>query len=225
MEEMDLEVYPNLIWAAFKDDLMQIMYPNGYPQASREQTTRESIAKWRKHPEKIHWNKVIDTDLPADDPGRQMVGVAHYDIHPTARTTADLDAEDAEKGPEDPDPAMNRAFCDEFFGDIKRIRRETMGGKPYVLLHMLATHPDHHRRGVGAMQLEWGSKKAEEMGVECYLESSPIGRPLYEKHGYVKVGDLPLDARGHGHEKDLPHVVMIRPAKGSGGKIAEKPAS
>ena len=93
-----------------------------------------------------------------------------------------------------------------------------MGGKPYILLHLLATHPDHHRRGVGAMHLHWGAQKADELGLPMMLEASPIGRPLYEKNGYEKVGDLPVDAMAHGHPKELPHAIMIRPAKGAASK-------
>ena len=215
MEESDMKAYPELMWDAFKDDLMALLYPNGYPQSAREHTTKKGLEGLHKDPEVHKWMKVIDTDLPKDDHYNQLVGMAHWEFHLKERTEAELDAEAAEKAKEEPDAAIDRGFADKFFADIGRIRRETMGGKPYILLHLLATHPDHHRRGVGAMHLNWGAQKADEFGLPMMLEASPIGRPLYEKNGYVKVGDLPVDAMAHGHPKELPHAIMIRPAKGA----------
>ena len=37
------------------------------------------------------------------------------------------------------------------------------------------------------MILEWGIKKAEEMGVEMWLDATIYGVPLYKKHGFVVV--------------------------------------
>lgn len=48
-------------------------------------------------------------------------------------------------------------------------------------------HPEHRRRGVGSMMVEWGVTKADKMGVESFLEASFIARPLYEKFGFVVV--------------------------------------
>lgn len=218
-EDEDFQFYPELIWRAFKDDLMGVLYPNGYSQADREHTTRTSLAKARKHGKDAVWMKIIDTDLPADDDLRQITSVAHWHFYPHERSAAELDAEQAESEKEDssPPPGLNRAFADQFFGDIGRLRRDIMGGQPYILLHMLAVRPSHHRRGIGGMHLSWGDEKADELGLPLYLEASPMGRPLYERHGYEKVMDLPCDARGHGHPKDLPHVCMLRPAKKTSG--------
>lgn len=63
-------------------------------------------------------------------------------------------------------------------------RRERMLG-PCVVLDMCFTHPDYHRRGAGKMLLEWGTKKADELGVKGFVEASIDGRQLYEKYGFV----------------------------------------
>lgn len=39
-------------------------------------------------------------------------------------------------------------------------------------LSLLATDPARQRTGAGRALLQWGSKKADEEGVECYLEAS-----------------------------------------------------
>jgi hypothetical protein len=66
---------------------------------------------------------------------------------------------------------------------------------------------------LGALQLKWGLEKADEMGVQAYLESSPKGKGLYAKHGFEEEGMMKFDAREWGREEDVPHTYMVRPAK------------
>ena len=32
--------------------------------------------------------------------------------------------------------------------------------------------------------MEWGTKKADELGLEIFIEASPLGSQLYTKHGF-----------------------------------------
>lgn len=52
---------------------------------------------------------------------------------------------------------------------------------------MLATHPDHQRRGAGSLLLQWAADKADELGMEVFIEASPLGRHLYSKFGFETV--------------------------------------
>ncbi|EMR70222.1 putative gnat family protein [Eutypa lata UCREL1] len=47
------------------------------------------------------------------------------------------------------------------------------------------THPDYRRRGVGQQVMDWGMKKADELGLEFFLDATPPGRPLYEANGFI----------------------------------------
>jgi len=38
--------------------------------------------------------------------------------------------------------------------------------------------------------MEWGLKKADELGFESYLDATNVGIPLYETHGFVKAAEL-----------------------------------
>ncbi|KAI1178273.1 hypothetical protein F4777DRAFT_111075 [Nemania sp. FL0916] len=62
--------------------------------------------------------------------------------------------------------------------------RERRGRRPQVYLYILFTHPSYRRRGVAQTFLDWGMRKADEMGVEMFLDSTPIGKPLYEANGF-----------------------------------------
>ena len=156
-------------------------------------------------------NKVIDTDLPGDDPDGRIVGIAMWKFYPLQRTEDELDAESKEREQEGFPPGFNEALAKEFLGDVAKFKREIMGGKPHVLLNMLATRPAYHRRGIGAMQVLWGLEQADELGLPTYLEASPMGKPLYLRLGFEEVRPLPFDARKWGHCRALQHTILIRP--------------
>jgi hypothetical protein len=62
-----------------------------------------------------------------------------------------------------------------------------------VVLDICYTSPKHHRRGAGKLLVEWGAKKADEMGVTCFVEASLVGRRLYEGCGFVVKEDVKLE--------------------------------
>lgn len=49
---------------------------------------------------------------------------------------------------------------------------------------MLATRPEHERRGAGSMLVQWGCDIADENGVPAYIDASKAGAPLYKKFGF-----------------------------------------
>lgn len=85
------------------------------------------------------------------------------------------------------------------------------------MLHILATLPNHHRRGVGALHLKWGIDEADKLGLPVYLEASEMGRPLYARWGFEDVKPLPFDARKYGAKTSMPHMCMLRPMKAMHG--------
>lgn len=72
--------------------------------------------------------------------------------------------------------------------------------------------------------MEWGVQKAEELGLEMWLEASPYGKRLYEQQGFtsVMVTDLspPQEppnqewAEIKGELGEMIEVVMWRPREG-----------
>lgn len=42
--------------------------------------------------------------------------------------------------------------------------------------------------------MEWGTQKADELGLASYIEATDIGLKLYEAHGFKVEGELGLDA-------------------------------
>jgi GNAT superfamily N-acetyltransferase len=61
-----------------------------------------------------------------------------------------------------------------------------------AVLNIIFTHPLYRNRGVGSTLLKWGTEKADELDVEFWLDATPLGKPLYEKHGFEVVKRNPL---------------------------------
>jgi ribosomal protein S18 acetylase RimI-like enzyme len=74
-----------------------------------------------------------------------------------------------------------------------------------LALDSLGVHPDHQKKGIGRMLLDWGIKEASKQGKECYLVATPAGLPLYRSAGFEDV--RVLDIFG------TPHVSMRRASK------------
>ncbi|KAF1953541.1 hypothetical protein CC80DRAFT_141057 [Byssothecium circinans] len=68
----------------------------------------------------------------------------------------------------------------------------------WMLMHMV-THPSHRGKGAAGLLVRWGIEQAEKDGVPAYLEAGVMGRPVYERYGFVQVGDpLEIDCKGFG---------------------------
>ncbi|BCR83952.1 GNAT family N-acetyltransferase [Aspergillus chevalieri] len=91
-------------------------------------------------------------------------------------------------------------------------------GREHFHLGLLATHPGHERRGAGSKLLNWALEQADEKGLECHLEGTPTGYPLYSRKGFVDAfgkGNSLLDfdvSKYTGKEGDLVDLTaMVRP--------------
>lgn len=93
---------------------------------------------------------------------------------------------------------------------LREAQASIMGSKPYLMLNTLATHPDHHKRGAATMLLKWGLERADELGLDMYLDTSRVARPIYEKYGFELVKGIEFDRRPWGGEGIDWHGCMVR---------------
>ena len=62
------------------------------------------------------------------------------------------------------------------------------GRKAYIM--NMYTAPDHRRRGIAYNTLDLLVKDTKEKGIDAIsLEATDMGRPLYERYGFVKMND------------------------------------
>ncbi|EME45098.1 hypothetical protein DOTSEDRAFT_70971 [Dothistroma septosporum NZE10] len=219
LPQTEWQMYSRVCKAAFIPGILSVLYPEGYSDEAQKFGLDALHRTAERNPGRIQMMKVVDEDLPEDDPFQKVVGISQWKIFPRERTEEEM-KEEAEEGERDDaefgaPPGLSAAARDDFADGASVYKKKHLGRKPHVLLHILATRPEHERRGVGAMSLAWGTKKADELGLPMYLEGSPKGVGLYKKWGFEVVAKLPWDATVHGYHEPLEHVAMLRPAKKS----------
>ena len=100
--------------------------------------------------------------------------------------------------PHDAGEGINADLMRAFFTGIVNHRKDIVKGKPHVGLNLLATLPAHERRGAGTLQMKWGIDRALRDGLDCYLEATPAGMPLYQRMGFELVSEWELDTAPFG---------------------------
>ncbi|KAF2157619.1 hypothetical protein K461DRAFT_21701 [Myriangium duriaei CBS 260.36] len=224
----DVAAYERIMDAAFGDSMNAMIYPNGKSAADVAWNHDMLLKHMTRDAHYMTYLAVFDTSAPtppedlahlspddreaARSEGR-MAGHSAWKIHPRDRTQAELDAIAAEASGDGYPPSGHRALLDDFYAALGDAKKRHLGTKAHVLLHMLATDPDYHRRGIGSMQIRWGIEETDRLGVVSYLEASEDGKALYERYGYHEVEKLDFDCRKHIGGEEVAHTIMIRPAK------------
>lgn len=86
-----------------------------------------------------------------------------------------------------PDSAWpaNQQLAAVFFKKLDDMHEQIMGpGRPHWFLEMMATRAEAQGCGAGTMMMSWGTDRAQQSGVEAYLDATLEGKPLYEKFGF-----------------------------------------
>ncbi|KAL1871101.1 hypothetical protein Daus18300_004846 [Diaporthe australafricana] len=104
--------------------------------------------------------------------------------------------------PVDGDPAL----ADVFFKKLADMHEGIMGGRPHWYLEMIVTKGRYQGQGAGGMLMAWGVDKADEEGVECYLDATPEGKKLYERFGFKDRETWPF------FNQTYRHSFMVREA-------------
>jgi predicted N-acetyltransferase YhbS len=106
-----------------------------------------------------------------------------------------------------------------------------------IALNWLAVRPSHRLRGIGSLLMKVGVQRADDLNVECWMEASTMGKPLYEKFDFRSLLNLAFDTerpnasdewRKCAHEMTPPPIfAMWRPKRGmwknADGKDAKMP--
>lgn len=64
--------------------------------------------------------------------------------------------------------------------------------------------PLHQRKGIGQAIMDWGLRRADELGLETYIEATAAGRKLYERCGCRVVArvDVDMESKGDARGKE-----------------------
>ncbi|GAM82345.1 hypothetical protein ANO11243_003240 [Dothideomycetidae sp. 11243] len=224
----DVIPYERIMDAAFADSMNTMFYPTGKTPADDAYNHEMLIKHMTRDAHYMTYLAVIDTSTAPPDSDLQkmtpddraaakaegrMAGHSAWKIHPRDRDQAELDAIAADAERDGYPPSSHRTLLDDFYAALGDAKKRYLGRKAHVLLHLLATDPDYHRRGIGGMQIKWGLEETDRLGVMSYLEASEEGKALYERYGFRQVEKLDFDCTKHIGGEEVIHTIMIRPAK------------
>ncbi|KAF2877554.1 hypothetical protein BDV95DRAFT_674137 [Massariosphaeria phaeospora] len=228
----ELDTILDVIWAANYtpyDPFAQLFFPVlGFLQADREAALAESKQRfWNNHQSdpSSHWYYVVDTATAL------TVGCAQWQISKANPFPNGRGVLTAPWWPE----GEHREFCEAVLEQVYKPRARWMQ-RPHLALNWMAVHPAHRRLGIGSLLMTAGISRAHDLDLECWMEATAMGKPLYEKFGFRSLFKVAFDTekanasdvwRKCEHEM-TPHAffAMWRPRGGVwtvGGKDVEMP--
>ncbi|KAA6412761.1 MAG: hypothetical protein FRX48_03753 [Lasallia pustulata] len=210
--EADMDELTKTQFAAFypHEVFHDILWP-GPPTSENLAKSKNRQLAWMAADGHSTYLKVTDTGT-----GEIVAGAKWcvYDKDPNRSAVLTVDWY-GDEGSED------RAYAQYLIDEFNGRRTERMKGS-YCLLDICFCNPTHHRRGAGAQLVKWGCDRADEMGVQAFVEATLTGRRLYEKHGFVVTEAVDLKAERWPDRPLIQYLFMHRPARGKGnGKVTE----
>ncbi|TPX09086.1 uncharacterized protein E0L32_001652 [Thyridium curvatum] len=183
------------------DDLVAPPNPLAWPvttSAEAEQRARRCFALQRRRvleDPTTRFMKVVDDDTGATvavarwhyyPDGYAYASEAAWEMAPLMSTNDDDDDDEAY-----PPPNFNVRLHNHILTERDSFRESWIPlGEPCWILMHLVTRPSQRRRGAAGMLVRWGMDRARETGAPAYLEAGVQGMPVYEKFGFVPVGDV-----------------------------------
>ncbi|KAL2062410.1 hypothetical protein VTL71DRAFT_6676 [Oculimacula yallundae] len=93
------------------------------------------------------------------------------------------------KPPSTPE-GLNDPFAIAFTEKVDELRKRILGDCPQLQLKMMGTHPSHQRQGAASLQLSWAVDVADQHGLTCWVEASPVSVSVYQKFGFEVKGHV-----------------------------------
>ncbi|KAI1375064.1 acyl-CoA N-acyltransferase [Hypoxylon crocopeplum] len=203
---VDIEPVYDVYFAAFKDEpIIEFLYPRGVDRKAHTEGTKQ----WWSHDKIGYTVKCLDTDTD------NIVGMASWEI---------LCQSGKENGWERPAgipwlEGKEKERCEGVLNSMWDIREKLFGKRHrHVYLSVIAVHPDHQRRGIGRLLMQWGIDIAEKLQVPLYTESSKPGLRLYKSLGFERLTHVSLIHREEvtGRPDDEVPLMVKMPSTANG---------
>ncbi|TVY67371.1 hypothetical protein LSUE1_G008643 [Lachnellula suecica] len=79
--------------------------------------------------------------------------------------------------------------------------RQSWMNRPMATMDDTTVRQDHQKKGVGSSLVKWGLRKADELGIESFVEATDAGRKLYQKYGFSIIMKVLVDAENGTQER------------------------
>jgi GNAT superfamily N-acetyltransferase len=83
----------------------------------------------------------------------------------------------------------------------------------FLALSFFFVSPEYQGKGVGSLLMEWGLKKADDLGAKLWLTSTPQALSIYERFGWKTVERYDIDLGNYGGEGIYTRAWMLREPK------------
>lgn len=159
--------------------LMQVFFPVfGYTTLDIVKSKEEGQQRlWNDH---VKMGEVSNWLYVEEVSTGKMVGCAQWEVHLKNPFPEVAERIETSWWPEG---SQGKEFSEKLLSQVYGARVSWMA-RPHLALNWMCCIPTHRRQGVGSLIMQWGIDKAEKLGLEAYLEASPMGKPLYEKFGF-----------------------------------------
>ncbi|TVY40860.1 hypothetical protein LOCC1_G005186 [Lachnellula occidentalis] len=195
-----------------------VFFPiHGEGDKAREDAINEGATRlklWHTQDPASYWQKVVDTKT-----GRVAGGAMWKIYRENPFQSPSPDEDEVTWFPNGGSRTFVECALEEY-----SIPRARVAQKPHVYLFVLFTHPEYRRKGVGQQFMDWGMKKADQLGYDFFLESTFYGRPLYEANGFLYIEECIVHPETENPEDDWKKIdekvglwtfwLMWRPAGG-----------
>ena len=188
-EDADMDRVFEIACIAFdrNEPLWDVMWPAHWQESGRQKGAARMRAIRDTTPSTTYL-KAVDEETGV------IMGMAKWNFFSDASHATNLDTpQPAGDHWETEDESSYAAVMTQLFLTERNAAIKKSGGH-LVSLDILTIDPAYQRRGVGDALVKWGTKLADDMGVEAVVESSVFGRGLYEKNGFVFVKDVVMRA-------------------------------
>ncbi|RAK95581.1 GNAT family N-acetyltransferase [Aspergillus ibericus CBS 121593] len=132
-------------------------------------------------PDKFHTLKVIDTE------NGEMVGFLEWKLPAPVAAGEKGEEEEEDEYPPYPEEVGGLEAWNRLLVEMGGNTGKVMGERRFYFLNILGTKPAYRRRGVASEMIRWGVDRADAEGVEAFVISAPMARPVYAKHGFELV--------------------------------------
>lgn len=209
--------------AAFKTDQFSNFMLHGREGNAHQRVMQKSIEIWLSDPTSklvkavagdgiiVGWACWLTKDKNDQDKNEAL-------LKPRSLDTPNNGASSLMNQPARPrGPAQLLSF--EMRSDSMRWEENSMRGRKYLVLQVLATSPSFQCRGIGSKLIQWGIDIADAEKLPCWAHASPAGHNLYKKAGFQEIGSSEYDLESissEGRWGPYTFRYMQRPALGSG---------
>lgn len=206
-EDADMDRIVEIASLAFarNEPMWDTMWPNHWLDSGRR-VGAERMRATRKSDPHTKYMKAVD------EASGEIVGMAKWNIYDNSLPDLDAIKPVGDYWDNDEEKMYATALTQVFLEERNAAIKQSNGN--LVSLDVLTIDPAHQRKGVGDALVKWGTKKADDLGVEAVVESSTFGQGLYEKNGYVFVKDVELQAPERWKDRPKARFAwLVRPKK------------